>query len=158
MGPLLDRSREWQYGLSYMSSIKCVSAIHFFFDVFDHVQDLGADLVKPYAINNERVVNQTLDLKHGKSVKAFNMDRISNAAFMAVCGVTCISETLLTFLQKEFERLVRVCAKEEVKLPTKRELEKKRAQLDRLVAQPVTEVCSPDSSIGVASQFFRRSE
>lgn len=46
-------------------------------------QDLGANLTRPYKIN-ERTVNQTLELKHGKSVKAFYMDKVSNAAFDAV--------------------------------------------------------------------------
>lgn len=52
-----------------------------------------------------------------------------------------VSNILLTLLQKEFDRLIKVCAAEEVKLPTKRDLEKKIAQMNRLIAQPVTEVC-----------------
>ncbi|KAF9463231.1 hypothetical protein BDZ94DRAFT_1298003 [Collybia nuda] len=86
------------------------------------VSNLGADLVKPYKIN-DKTVNQTVDLKHGKSERTFNMDKISNAAF----------------LPKEFERLVKVCTAEEVKLPTRRDLEKKITQMNRLIAQPVTE-------------------
>lgn len=42
--------------------------------------------------------------------------------------------------QKEFERLVKVCSAEDVKLPTKRELEKKIAEIKKLEHQPMTEV------------------
>ena len=45
--------------------------------------DLGANLTKPYKIN-DTTVNQTLELKHGKSLKAFNMDKVSNAPFTEV--------------------------------------------------------------------------
>ncbi|KAH7919395.1 plus-3-domain-containing protein [Leucogyrophana mollusca] len=86
------------------------------------IQNLGANLAKPYKIN-EVTVNQTLDLKHGKSVKSFNMDKVSNSAF----------------IPREFDRLKRTCAADDVKLPTKRHLEKKVAQLSRLVTQNVTE-------------------
>jgi len=86
------------------------------------VSNLGADLVKPYKVN-DKVVNQTFELKHGKSVRSFHMDRISNAPFEP----------------KEFDRLVKVCAAEDVKLPMKRELEKKVAQMNKLVTQPITE-------------------
>jgi len=34
--------------------------------------------VKPYKIN-DRTVNQTLELQHGKSIKAFLMDKVSNS-------------------------------------------------------------------------------
>jgi RNA polymerase-associated protein RTF1 len=46
--------------------------------------DLGINLTKPYKIN-DTTVNQTLELKHGKSLKAFNMDKVSNAPFAQVC-------------------------------------------------------------------------
>ena len=45
---------------------------------------LGANFTKPYKIN-DTMVNQTLDLKHGKSLKAFYMDKVSNAPFTQVC-------------------------------------------------------------------------
>ncbi|KAI6002167.1 hypothetical protein EDD15DRAFT_1591562 [Pisolithus albus] len=85
------------------------------------VINLGANLVRPYKIN-DRMVNQTLELKHGKSVKAFTMDKVSNAK-----------------LDAEFERLVKVCAVDDVKLPSKRQVEKKAAQLEKLSTQPFTE-------------------
>jgi RNA polymerase-associated protein RTF1 len=47
------------------------------------VTNLGANLTRPYKVN-EATVNQTLELKHGKSVKTFHMDKVSNTAFDAV--------------------------------------------------------------------------
>jgi RNA polymerase-associated protein RTF1 len=49
-----------------------------------HREDLGADLVKPYPVNNQ-MMNQTLELRHGKAVKAWPMDRISDSQFTDVC-------------------------------------------------------------------------
>jgi RNA polymerase-associated protein RTF1 len=46
-------------------------------------KDLGADLVKPYKIN-DKTVNQALELRHGKSVRLFNMDKVSNSPFHTV--------------------------------------------------------------------------
>jgi RNA polymerase-associated protein RTF1 len=86
------------------------------------VTNLGANLARPYKIN-ERTVNQMLELKHGKSVKTFHMDKVSNATFDA----------------KEFDRLSKTCAVDEVRLPSKRQLEKKVAQLHKLATQPMTE-------------------
>jgi hypothetical protein len=43
-------------------------------------------------------------------------------------------------LQREFERLGKVCFADDVKLPSKRALEKKAAQMSKLITQPVTEV------------------
>jgi RNA polymerase-associated protein RTF1 len=42
------------------------------------VTDLGAQLVAPYKLEDE-MVNQQLELAIGDSVKAVNMDRVSNA-------------------------------------------------------------------------------
>ncbi|KAI6026028.1 hypothetical protein EDC04DRAFT_2721634 [Pisolithus marmoratus] len=86
------------------------------------VINLGANLVRPYKIN-DRTVNQTLELKHGKSVKGFTMEKVSNAPFDS----------------KEFERLLKVCAVDDVKLPSKRQVDKKAAQLEKLSTQPYTE-------------------
>lgn len=57
-----------------------------------------------------------------------------------VCHHT--DETLLMNLpgQKEFERWKNTCESEEVKLPTKRDLDHKYAQLRKLPSQPITEV------------------
>jgi RNA polymerase-associated protein RTF1 len=86
------------------------------------ISNLAADFVKPYKINN-KTVNQGFELKHGKSIKTFLMDKVSNS----------------TFHPKEFDRLVKVHAAEDVKLPSKRHLEKKVAQLAKLSTQPMTE-------------------
>lgn len=86
------------------------------------VTNLRTDAAKPYKIN-ERITNQTLDLKHGKAEKAFLMDKISNGPF----------------LPKEFDRLVKTCNNEDVCLPTKKELEAKAVQMARLPTQPMTE-------------------
>lgn len=59
------------------------SNLAFCYRCVNRSQDLGANLTRPYKIN-ERTVNQALELKHGKSVKTFNMDKVSNAAFDAV--------------------------------------------------------------------------
>ena len=47
---------------------------------------------------------------------------------------------MLSDMQKEFERLQKTCETEKVKLPTKRQMEKKAAQLQKLANQPMTEV------------------
>lgn len=86
------------------------------------IADLSAEAVKPYKVN-DKLVNQVFDLKHGKSIRSFNMDKVSNGPF----------------IEKEFDRLVKVYAAEDVKLPTKLHLEQKVAQLQKLISQPVTE-------------------
>jgi RNA polymerase-associated protein RTF1 len=45
--------------------------------------DLAADFVKPYKID-EKMINQALELKHGKSVRVFPMDKVSNGKFSIV--------------------------------------------------------------------------
>ncbi|KAF8743558.1 hypothetical protein AX14_002107 [Amanita brunnescens Koide BX004] len=86
------------------------------------VSNLAADLVKPYKIN-DTTVNQAFELKHGKSIRVFNMDKVSNGLFV----------------DKEFERFKSTLVSEEVKLPTKKQLERKVAQMEKLITQPVTE-------------------
>ncbi|KNZ72520.1 RNA polymerase-associated protein [Termitomyces sp. J132] len=86
------------------------------------IANLGADTVKTYRINDKQT-DQALELMHGKSVKPFPMDKVSNGNFQP----------------KEFERLAKVCSAEDVKLPTKWQLEKKIAEMNKLVSQPVTE-------------------
>ncbi|KAI0787006.1 plus-3-domain-containing protein [Abortiporus biennis] len=86
------------------------------------VVNLGVDLVKPYKLNDQ-TVNQQFELKHGMSSKVWNMDKVSNSPFTV----------------REYDRLIRVCEHEKVKLPTKRQLERKSAQLTKLANQPMTE-------------------
>ena len=45
--------------------------------------DLGADLVKPYKVDG-KMMNQVFELKHGKSRRMFNMDKVSNGRFLEV--------------------------------------------------------------------------
>ncbi|THH28641.1 hypothetical protein EUX98_g5546 [Antrodiella citrinella] len=77
---------------------------------------------KPYPINDQ-TVNQEITLKHGSAARNWNMDKISNSSFT----------------EREFDRLVKVCQQDGVKLPTKRQIEKKAAVLNKLASQPITE-------------------
>ncbi|TFY72575.1 hypothetical protein EVG20_g443 [Dentipellis fragilis] len=86
------------------------------------IENLAVNLVKPYKINDQ-YSNQEFELKHGKSVKAFPMDKVSNSPYS----------------QREYERLVRVYEAEHIKLPSKRQLLKKAEQLSRLANQPLTD-------------------
>ena len=45
--------------------------------------DIGADLVKPYKVNNQ-MIDQSLELKHGSACKTWNMDKVSNSPFTLV--------------------------------------------------------------------------
>jgi len=47
------------------------------------LEDLGVDIVKPYMID-DKTVNQTFELKHGKSIRLFLMDKVSNSQFLPV--------------------------------------------------------------------------
>lgn len=49
--------------------------------------DLAPDFVKPYKIN-DKMINQAFELMHGKSVRIFNMDKVSNGPFLEV-GAFC---------------------------------------------------------------------
>jgi len=84
--------------------------------------DLDRIPVKPYKIDDQ-TVNQQIELKHGKSVRLFMMDKVSNAAFCP----------------KEFERVQKTYQMENVKLPTKAQVETKHAQSAKLTMQPMTE-------------------
>ncbi|KAF6751157.1 hypothetical protein DFP72DRAFT_816916 [Ephemerocybe angulata] len=86
------------------------------------IQSLSPNRVKPYKVN-DRLIDQAVELKHGKSMKSFNMDRISNSQFT----------------RREYERLMTVCKEEKVSFPTKGELKKKYEQMRKLQARPLTE-------------------
>jgi RNA polymerase-associated protein RTF1 len=105
------------------------------------VLDLAVDLVKPYKINDQ-TVNQAFELKHGNSVRTFPMDKVSNSPFTQVCVELIIELTILNVQQREFGRLVNDYETDQTKLLTKRQVEKKGAQLSRLINQPMTEVCA----------------
>jgi RNA polymerase-associated protein RTF1 len=59
--------------------------------------DLGTDSPKPYQVN-DTMVNQTLELKHGKSARVFLMDKVSNSMFLPVSGR---SWTVVRMLKEE---------------------------------------------------------
>ncbi|KAH8102183.1 plus-3-domain-containing protein [Cristinia sonorae] len=86
------------------------------------VTGLNNNEVKPYKINDQ-VVNQEVFLRHGSAAKCWAMDKISNSSFT----------------EREFDRLVKVCQHDNIKLPTKRQVEKKAAQLQRLADLNITE-------------------
>jgi len=48
--------------------------------------DLAPDFVKPYMVN-DKMTNQAFELKHGKSTRTFNMDKVSNGPFTDVSWV-----------------------------------------------------------------------
>ena len=63
-------------------------------------KDLSAETVKPYKVN-DKLVNQVLDLKHGKSIRSFNMDKVSNGPFVEVRFFSCLWPVLpVTFFYR----------------------------------------------------------
>ncbi|KAG6834706.1 hypothetical protein H0H93_007894 [Arthromyces matolae] len=64
------------------------------------VANLGVDPVKTYRINDKQA-DQTLELKHGKSIKPFPMDKVSNAPF------TSVRHNLFLFLWYPHSRTLR---------------------------------------------------
>ena len=73
-------------------------------------------------------------------MRTFNTDKVSNGPFLEVSWIYFLYSARLNIIQKEFDRLVKVCSSEDVKLPTRQALEKKVAQMQKLVSQPMTEV------------------
>ena len=45
--------------------------------------DLAPDFVKPYKVN-DKTMNQAFELRHGRSLKVFMMDKVSNGPFLEV--------------------------------------------------------------------------
>jgi RNA polymerase-associated protein RTF1 len=85
MGAVPYWIRGWPTRISDMRDLECVLATLFMVRMaVKLLKDLGADFVKPYKIN-DKTVNQALELRHGKSVRLFNMDKVSNSAFLPVC-------------------------------------------------------------------------
>jgi RNA polymerase-associated protein RTF1 len=56
------------------------------------LEDLSKEQVKPYKVN-DKLVNQVFELKHGKSIRTFMMEKVSNAGFQQVCVVFRIGVT-----------------------------------------------------------------
>jgi RNA polymerase-associated protein RTF1 len=78
---------------------------------------------KHYKINDNVTCNLVLELKYGSSIDAFPMDKVSN----------------VNFTEAELGRFKMTWEAARIKLPTKRELEKKSSQMVKLVSQPMTE-------------------
>ncbi|KAJ6591299.1 hypothetical protein DFH09DRAFT_1306925 [Mycena vulgaris] len=78
---------------------------------------------KPYKITPDRTTNQVFELKHGKAEKAWQMDHTSNTAWT----------------EDEFKRLVGTHANEQVPMPTRKEVDDRYADMQELIAKPVTE-------------------
>ena len=96
---------------------------------------------KHYKINDKVTCNLALELKYGASVEVVPMDRVSNVDFNEVSEKQRDSGTsLLKSSQGEFNRFKLTWEAARMKLPTKRELGKKCAQITKLINQPMTEV------------------
>ncbi|KAI0294711.1 hypothetical protein B0F90DRAFT_1820998 [Multifurca ochricompacta] len=78
---------------------------------------------KHYKINDNITCNVALELKYGTSSELFPMDKVSN----------------VDFNEGELSRFKITWEAARLKLPTKRELEKKSAQMMKLITQPMTE-------------------
>ncbi|KAJ7076500.1 plus-3-domain-containing protein [Mycena belliarum] len=78
---------------------------------------------KPYKLTPDRTTNQVFELKHGKAEKFWQMDRASNTPW-----------TL-----QEFDRLVGTHATEKVPMPTRKEVDERYAEMQELIAKPITE-------------------
>ena len=122
-----------------MRNNECVYCIVPVVSSVEVLAGVSPDLVKPYKID-DKSINQLIELKHGKSVKLFMMDKVSNSVFNQVGAQLSLSFFFLSMTQKEFERVQKACQTEGVKLPTKAQIEIKCAQLARLATQPMTEV------------------
>ncbi|EJD51871.1 plus-3-domain-containing protein [Auricularia subglabra TFB-10046 SS5] len=79
------------------------------------------EIIKPYSVEGNQVI-ESVELKHGQAIREFTMERVSN----------------VPFTDKEFDRLTRTCALEKVKLPSRRDIERKQAEIKRLTSQPRT--------------------
>lgn len=51
--------------------------------IVETIVELGIDAVKPYKID-DKIIDRNFELKHGKSVKWFSMDKASNSEFLVV--------------------------------------------------------------------------
>jgi len=81
MGEIFDwAGGQWTACVSNMPGQQCVLVINgwlFLVEMLPLFVDLAPDFVKPYKIN-DKTVNQAFELKHGKSMRTFNMDKVSN--------------------------------------------------------------------------------
>ncbi|KAJ7216412.1 plus-3-domain-containing protein [Mycena pura] len=78
---------------------------------------------KPYKVTPEKTVQECFELKHGKAERVWQMDRASNEAFTA----------------DEFRRLLDTYTIEKIPLPTKKEVEERYAEIQKLMTKVLTE-------------------
>ncbi|KDQ32693.1 hypothetical protein PLEOSDRAFT_1060439 [Pleurotus ostreatus PC15] len=83
---------------------------------------LVSEGVKTYKVD-DIPVHVSFELKYGKAIKIWPMDRVSNAPFS----------------DKEFEHLERTWQGDKEKLPSKFDAEKKAASINQMISQPITE-------------------
>jgi len=98
------------------------------------------DTAKVYKVD-EQNFNQNFVLRHGNSSKEWPMDRTSNSSFEAVrpsLSGTCTD--IYLWVQGEFEWLTKSAERDKVKLPTKKELNKKADDMTKLSTAIITEV------------------
>jgi RNA polymerase-associated protein RTF1 len=84
VGALSYWPREWPTRISHMRVNQCVAFPTLVLVLsFKTSKDLGVNLTKPYMVD-DKMVNHQLELRHGKSLKIFLMDKVSNSEFQPV--------------------------------------------------------------------------
>lgn len=102
---------------------------------------MSDEKVKPYQLNDVWV-DQEFELRHGQACKFWPMDKASNAEFTDV-RTSFPSQYLLLItgsVQREFDRIVKVCKGDNIPFPGRNACEKKYIEMKTLQAKPVTEV------------------
>lgn len=104
---------------------------------------MGAELVQPYKFDDARSDRQ-LDLKHAGLQRAWNMDRVSNAPFpevrLAVIVDQYSSHNSPRVDQDEFGSLCRHLKNKQMRLPRKKDLERKQQAILKFTQQSFTDV------------------
>jgi len=105
------------------------------------------DASKVYKVD-EQSFNQNFVLKHGSSSKEWPMDRASNSPFEAVRSqLPALWIAIHLWVQSEFEWLTKSAERDKVKLPTKKELNKKMEEMTKLSTAIITEVRHPQAPV-----------
>lgn len=85
--------------------------------------NVGAEFTTPYKLGEKVQSDKTLELRHAEKVKTWNMDRVSNAPFDKM----------------EFQTLVRHLQRNQMRLPRRRDLEKKRDAIKKFLSAPISD-------------------
>ncbi len=83
MGSLLHRPGGRGKRISYLRSLKSDAFTRGVFAAFTRLPGLSKDKVKPYRLDGI-IVDKGFELQHGKALKPFPMDKVSNADFSPV--------------------------------------------------------------------------